>query len=243
MAAYFIENWDRISGSIVVGLESGTITLVPLITSLYTFYTRLVMVGEALFGTMDATSVMGGGIDLLSGAINIAAGVLGYIVKGISIMVGAFGALKLGMLGVAKVILMVAELGGTIGAVDDSTLETMKASYQTFSDGVDDTFRQADKLSDAADAIGKAQLSALDTKAAEERAGEFAKGLAGMLTGKGKDGDPGRPPKPGVKIGKVEVTIVTDDPDPDRMLSAFVPKLEAMNTRRTMPWDAEPLGS
>jgi hypothetical protein len=241
--AYVASNWDRFAGQIVAGFESGTISIEPVITALYTFYARLELVGEALFGNVTATGVAGGGIDLLTGAINIAAGALGYIVKGVSIMVGAFGALKLGMLGVAKVILMVAELGGKLGAVDDSVITSMQIKYQKFSDGVDDTFRQADKLSDAADAIGKAQLSRLDSKAAKERAAELQKGLSDLLTGKDKEGKAGRAKKPGVKIGKVEVIIQTDDPDPDRLMAAFIPKLEAMSTNRVQPYDAEPMGS
>ena len=54
VGAYFVEHWDRIAGSIVKGLQDGSITLVPLMTSLYTFYLRLVMVGEALMGGSSA---------------------------------------------------------------------------------------------------------------------------------------------------------------------------------------------
>ena len=88
VGAYFVEHWDRIAGSIVKGLQDGSITLVPLMTSLYTFYLRLVMVGEALMGGSSAVGTVNTGLNFLVSVIDMVSGALSWFIWGLSIMVG-----------------------------------------------------------------------------------------------------------------------------------------------------------
>lgn len=243
MAAYIISNWETIKTSLVQGFTDGTITLIPLITSVYTFYERLKLVGEAILGGTDATTMMVSGLDLMTGAVDFAGTVLGGMIQTVAIMIGAWGALKLGMLAVMKVIMLVAELGAKIGAVDESAMASATANYQKFRDGIHDTFTKADKFSRAADAISKAKLDPLQIKAAQAKAKDLQQTLTDALSGKGKDKDKGRKKKAGVKIGKVEIVVNALDDDPDRLFAAFIPKLERMSETRVQSYDALPQGS
>jgi hypothetical protein len=236
-AAFFISNWRQISGSLAEGLQNGTITLVPLITAMYTFWLRLRLVGEAIFGATSAAGTMNTGITFMASAVDMASGTLSWFVKGLSIMVGAWGLLKIGMLGIMSVILGIIDVANSLGAVSDETAARAKRNYDKFSSGIDDTFHKADQLASAAEAIGKAQLSPLDIKKSEARAAELSKTLGDLLSGKGKDGK-GRSGKAAVKIAKVELNIDMRDPDPDRLFGQLVPKLERMADRRVQPYEA-----
>lgn len=237
VAAYFVSNWQRISGAIVQGLEDGSITLVPLITSLYTFYLRLQLVGEALLGGSSATDMISGGLNLMTGAVDMASATLSWFIKGLSIMVGAWGTLKLGMLGILAIIEQIVRLGVKLRVVDKSVLDRGRANIDEYARGVQDTFTRADELARAADAIAEAKLSPLDVKKAEAKAKELQNKLSDALSGKNKGKD-GRPAKPAVKIGKVVVEMDMRDPDPDRLMAGFIPRLEAMADKRVQPYDA-----
>lgn len=246
VAAYFVENWERISGAIVVGLESGQITLVPLMTSLYTFYMRLVMVGEALMGGSSAVGTVNSGLNFLVSIIDMVSGALSWFIWGLSIMVGGWATLKLGMQGVMWVIVALVDTMNTLGAVSDETLARAQGNYAAFSDSVDATFHKADMLAAASEKIGNAQLSALDYKKAEDKAKELEKSLAEALaggSGKGGAKKEGRAAAAKVKIDKVVVEVDMRDPDPDRLFAQFIPKLEKMADRRVQPYEALEQGS
>lgn len=247
VGAYFVEHWDRIAGAIVVGLESGTITLVPLMTSLYTFYLRLVMVGEALMGGSSAVGTVNSGLNFLVSVIDMVSGALSWFIWGLSIMVGGWASLKWAMLGVMWVIVGIVDIAHTLGAVSDETLARANANYAAFSDSVDATFHKADMLAAASEKIGNAQLSALDYKKAEDKAKELEKSLAEALAGgsggKGGGDKKGRAAPAKVKIDKVVVEVDMRDDDPDRLFASFIPKLEKMADRRIQPYEALEQGS
>jgi hypothetical protein len=236
-AAFFVSRWDQISSSLVTGLQDGTITLVPLITAMYTFWLRLRLVGEALFGATTAAGTLNTGLGFITSAVDLASGTLSWFVKGMSIMVGGWGLLKLGMLGIMKMIMGIVDLAHTMGAVSDDTFNRATKNTANFSAGIDDTFHRADQLASAAEAIGKAQLSPLDMKKAEERAAELSKTLGDLLSGKDKD-KKGRSGKSSVKIAKLELNIDLREPDPDRLFGQLVPKLERMGDRRVQSYEA-----
>ena len=253
VGAYFVESWDRISGSIVRGLQDGTITLVPLMTSLYTFWNRLVMVGEALVGGGSAIDTVNGGLSFMTTAIDMVSGALSWFVWGLSIMVGGWAALKLGMLGVMSVIVGIVDLANTMGAVSDDTLARAKKNYQGFSDSVDESFMAADKLAAASEKIASAQLSPLDFTKAEAEANQLQQSLADALSGKtdgakggktdgDKGGNAGRAGKAAVKIDKLVVEVKLDA-DPDRVFSQFLPRLAAMAERRIQPYETSEVGT
>lgn len=246
VGAYFVEHWDRIAGSIVKGLQDGSITLVPLMTSLYTFYLRLVMVGEALMGGSSAVGTVNSGLNFLVSVIDMVSGALSWFIWGLSIMVGGWASLKWAMLGVMWVIVGIVDIAHTLGAVSDETLARANANYAAFSDSVDATFHKADMLAAASEKIGNAQLSALDYKKAEDKAKELEKSLAEALAG--GSGGKGGPKKEGraaakVKIDKVVVEVDMRDPDPDRLFAQFIPKMEKMADRRVQPYEALEQGS
>jgi hypothetical protein len=236
LAAYVISNWQKIKTSIVQGLKDGTITLVPLITALYTFWERLKLVGKALFGGTSAATAMQGSLDFMTLAVDAASTAVAYIVKGLSLMVGVIGALKLGIAKFFQLVAWGLEKMSKIpkmGGLADTARE-MRDAQGRWMESAQDTFTKSEQLGRAADAIAKAKLDPLKYKAAQKKAKDLEKSLMDMLEGK-----PGeRDRKPGVKIGKVEVVVNTTDPDPDRLFGAFIPKMVQMADRRVQPYSA-----
>ena len=247
VGAYFVEHWDRISGAIVKGLQDGSITLVPLVSSMYLFYQRLVMVGQALLGGSSAVDTVNGGLSFLTTVIDMVSGALSWFVWGLSIMVGAWATLKLAMLGVMHVVLGIVEVANTLGAVSDSTLERARGNVAAFGDSVDATFHKADMLAAASEKIADAQLTPADYAKAEEKAKQLQQSLTEALAGTGTDAagkkKGGRAAASKVKIDKVVVEVDMRDPDPDRLFSQFIPKLENMADRRVQPYEALEQGS
>jgi hypothetical protein len=238
VGAYIISKWDDISGAIVKGLEDGSITLVPFITSLYTFYLRLELVGKALLGGGNAVDTVNGGLNMMTQAVDLASGTLSWFIKGLSIMVGAWGTLKLGMMGILVLIEQIVRLGVKLRVVDQSVLDQGRKNMKNFSDGIQDTFTRADQLASAADKIADAKLSPLDIKKAEEDAKKLQQSLADALKGVDNKGNSKRGTGSKVKINKVEVHIDMRDPDPDRLMAGLVQPLERMADKRTQTWEA-----
>ncbi len=216
-------------------------------TSLYTFYLRLVMVGEALMGGSSAVGTVNTGLNFLVSVIDMVSGALSWFIWGLSIMVGGWASLKWAMLGVMWVIVGIVDIANTLGAVSDETLARAQGNYAAFSDSVDATFHKADMLAAASEKIGNAQLSALDYKKAEDKAKELEKSLAEALAGgsggKGGGDKKGRAAPAKVKIDKVVVEVDMRDDDPDRLFASFIPKLEKMADRRIQPYEALEQGS
>lgn len=237
LAAYVISNWSEIKTSLIQGFEDGKITLVPLITSMYTLWERAKLTGEALFGVTDATSIMAGGIGMMTGAIDFMSTVLGATIGAISIMVGAWGALKLGMMGVMKVILAVAELGAKIGAVDEKTITRARSNYAKYAAGVDDTFTRADQLARAGEAISNATLDPMKLKAAEDRAKSLEEALGDMLSGDGKDGKDGDGRNGKKSTINQKIVINTTDPDVDRLMAGFINYAERQSDKRVQAYE------
>lgn len=236
MAAYVISKWDTIKTELIQGFKDGTISLVPLITSLYTFWERLKLVGEALLGGTNSATMMQGGIDFLATAVDFASGAISIAVKGLSIMVGVIGALKLGISKFFQLVAWGLEKMSKIpkmGHLAD-VAEDMRSSQQSWMDSADDSFRKADKFANAADAIAEAKLDPMAYEAAKKKAKDLEQSLMDMLSGKGGK----RASRPAVNVGKVEVVVNTTDPDPDRLFGVFIPKMVAMADKRVQPYDA-----
>jgi hypothetical protein len=179
--------------------------------------------------------------------IDMVSGALSWFVWGLSIMVGAWASLKLAMQGVMWAILKIVELANTLGGVSDDTLARANSNYQAFGDSVEATFHKADMLAAASQKIADAQLSPADYAKAEEKAKQLQQSLADALKGTGTDASGkkggGRAAPSKVKIDKVVVEVDMRDPDPDRLFSTFIPKLEAMADRRVQPYEALEQGS
>lgn len=239
LAAYVATSWDEIKASLVGAIESGKISLLPLITSLYTFYERLRLVGVAMFGGTDAATVMVSGLDMLTGAVDFASMVLGGMIDIVAYGIEAFGAFRLafsallqligdGLRVMSKIPKVGDGLDGAIASIDgirDSAYGAASANLKT-----------ADRFHKAADAVRDAQLTPMQFAAAQKKAKDLQQSLSDMLAGKDKDKDKRAPG--GTKIGKVEVVINTTDPDPDRLFAAFIKKTAGLADRRVQAYGA-----
>lgn len=238
VAAYITENWQRISSTLIEGLEAGKISLTPLMTSLYTFWMRLVLVGEALIGGGDATSTFNGFLDMAIGIIDTGSTALGWFIQGLSLMVGALAAVKLGISAFMGVVAWALEQLSKLPKVGSGLADTAKsirASQAEWFRGAQDTMTKSEKLSRTADKIIGARLSAADKAKAESKAKGLEKRLGDFLKGEGKAAK-GRGAK--VKVDKVNVTVNLEEPDPDRVMTMLVRPLEKMAGGRTQAYGA-----
>jgi hypothetical protein len=176
--------------------------------------------------------------------MDIATSTLSPFIYGLSIMVGAWGALKLALLGVLKIIELVVALGVKLKVVDKSVLDKGRANIDDFNRGIQDTFTTSEELARASKAIGEAQLSPLDYEKAKAKAKELEQSLAQAIGGGGAagGGKDGRAKKPGVKIDKVVVEVKVDDPDPDRIFGSFLPKMVNLADKRVQAYETMDVG-
>lgn len=239
--AYVVSNWDKIKTSIVTAIQDGRITLVPLITALYTFWERLKLVGEAIFGNIEPAGVMAGGLNMMTGAVDLASTVLGGMIRVVAFGIEAWGALKLGMAAVFQLIgdglRMMAKIPKVGAGLDDAILSIENMSVGLH-DSAQNSFAQADKFKRAADAIAEAQLTPMQLDAAKKKAASLEQSLADMLDGTGKDADK-KKDRAGRKMTiKQEIVINTTDPDVDRLMAGFISFAERQSDKRVQPYES-----
>lgn len=242
IAAYITANWQKISSTLIAGLEQGKITLVPLMTSLYTLWMRLQMVGEALLGGGDATSKFNGILNMAITMIDFTSKGVGWLIKGLALMVGVLGALKLGIAGIVGVVAWVLEMLAKVpkvGAGLKDTANEMRASQASWMSGAQDTFTQSEKLGRAADKIMNAKLSPEDFAKAEAKGKQLEGKLKDFLEGAGKKDKKG----PKVNVGTVNMNLNLEEPDPDRVMAMLVKPLMKMAGGRTQAYAATEEGN
>lgn len=242
LAAYLISNWRQIADALIKGLDDGTISLTPLITAAYVLWARFVLVGQALVGGTSSATTFQGMINAISTGMDVAGKVMGFLIRRVADMVGAWGAMKLAMQGVmyiiVKVVEFISELPGVGSALgfDAELVARARANYDAFSMGVQDTFTKADELYALADKLSNIELKDTDFAKIQRDAEKMEKSLRDMLSPeKGKGLKSPRGPK--VKIEKVVVEIDLRGEDPDRVMTAFVEPLERLADRRIQAFD------
>jgi hypothetical protein len=243
VAAYISTKWREISTTLINGIEQGKISLVPLMTGLYTFWMRLVMVGEALVGGGDATSTFNGFLNFAIWTIDAASTGLGYFIQGLSILVGAFGAVKLGITGIVGVIAWMLEMLSKVPKVGEGLADTaaeMRKSQASWMASSQDTFTTSEKLARAADKIFAAKLSPEDMGAAADKAKKLEDRLKGFLSGESKAN---KPKGAKVHVDKVTMNIDLQEPDPDRVMALLVKPLEKLASGRTQAFSATEQGA
>ncbi|MGB1275457.1 MAG: hypothetical protein ACPG77_06875, partial [Nannocystaceae bacterium] len=235
VAAYIIENWKDISKAIIKGLDDGTISLVPLLTSLYTLWARLTMVGETVLGGSDHVSKFNGLLNVLIAIIDAVSGSVAFFMKAMAYSMRIWGALKMAFLGV---LLSVAALMAGLSKMGliDTPIERINANVESFMSGTQDTFRAADELLERARMIEDFEFSPVDLEKINKDAAKMEKSLKDMLAGLGGNGK--KTNRARVNVQKVEVTFDMRDTDPDRLMGAFVKPLQRLADTRTQSYSA-----
>lgn len=240
IATYVISNWDAISKSIIDGLESGKISLVPFVVALYTFKARLEAVGQAFLGGTTGADMFTGAMNWGIKAFNLMSDAIAITMKAIAISIGVWGALKLAFQGLLWVILKVIELIAEIpGAIDADTVERARRNYESFDRGVQDTFTTVDQLLMAADKIAAIDVKSLDMKEINRQAEEWKRKLIETLKG---DGDKKKPKGPTVNVQNVTINQDLRDTDPDRLMASFIKPMQSLADRRIQAYDQLDMG-
>lgn len=239
VAAFVVENWDQI----VAGFRSGAITMRPIIAQLELLWLKMVGLGEALLGTTDPTIAFQQVINAIAGSI----GLLMTALYPLRVILGIITTFVAGLTAVLYVqVQAFASLINTIWPTDDSAL-------QNFADSLKETSVDYANLSGAlftaGDAAKSAKSSFLDFAESITDAEAFAseeKRLASRVRGmeqKGKRRPPTVPTAPGTFINKMENHWDLRGTDPDRLMSAFLPKLEKLADQRTQGFGQVPQGA
>jgi hypothetical protein len=243
IAAYISTKWTEISTTLIGAMERGKISLVPLMTALYTFWMRLVMVGEALIGGGDATSTFNGFLSAAVWLVDAASTGLGYFIKGLSLLVGAFGAVKLGITAVVGVVAWMLEMLSKVPKVGAGLADTaaeMRKSQASWMASTQDTFTTSEKLARAADKVLAAKLSEDDMGKAAAKAKALEDRLKGFLSGESKKA---KPKGAKVHVDKVVMNIDLQEPDPDRVMALLVKPLQKLATGRTQAYSTTENGA
>ena len=242
IAAYIISNWQYISQSIIDGLESGKISLVPFLVAMYTFWERLKAVGQALLGGTTGADMFTGAMKMGITAFNLMGDAIAMTMKGIAISIGIWGALRLAFQGLMWVILQMIDLMGMIPKIglDAETVARAHRNYDNFARGTQDVFTDVDQLLRDADKIANIDVSALDMEDINRKAEEWKKTLVDGL----KDSQKKKTSPKGPQVHVENVTINQDlrDHDPDRLMASFVKPMQSLADRRVQAWDQLDMG-
>ena len=236
LSAYVIQNWDAISSSIIQGLESGRITLVPFLSALYTVWNQLLIVGQAFLGSGDHASQFSNLLSVFTSIVQVAGSAIGFFMKAIAISIGIWGALKLAFQGVMKTVLELMELMHGVGMVSDDEIGHARKQYDKYARGVQDTFTTVDRLLTKADEIQNFKLDKLDMAKVEKEAKQWEDKLSKALKGD-EPGKKKKPRGPQVRVNTVNIIQDLRDTDPDRLMAAFVRPLEQMADQRVQAYD------
>lgn len=243
MAAYIGSKWKEISTTIVTAIDEGRITLVPLMTSLFTLWVRLKLVGEAFLGGSDSAVTFGSMLDVAVGMVDAASKGIGYFIQGLAFLVRAFGAVKAGIAGVVGVVAWMLEMLSKVPKVGGGLADTaaeMRKSQASWQESTQGTFDTAEKLAQTADKIFGIKLSADDRSKAEARAKSLDDRLKSFFKGEEKLN---KPKGAKVNVGKVEMNIQLDEPDPDRVMALLVKPLMKLTQGRTQAFSTTESGA
>lgn len=254
VAAYFIDNWDLVTQ----GIANGTVTLGPLASALGHLWAKLVALGQAIIGgdgAADATSKLNSVIILAAGAVHGIIGVFALFLRAAGVVQFAFNMVTLGLKSIAAgfvavvdtILRMVRDMlsvfpgtGDVVSDLDAAIKATSGSIGDLFESSKQDT-RDATKFFDLADVFE----GAYDTEGNYAKALEDAtkKALSDANKGAGA-GSPGQKfaPAKNITVHNLRVEMDLRNKDPDRIMGAFVRKLEKVTNNPTQAMTHEDYG-
>jgi hypothetical protein len=236
IAAYVVSNWEAIRMSLVTGLRDGSVALTPVIAAAYSLWERLKMVGVWLLGSSDHGKQFATVLGWATWAFNSASGAIGFFLQSMSFFMAIWWTLKMGMLGLMRVIVGIIDLLAEIPGVGDTFTQAQinaGKNYEAFSQGIDETASAGSELAAMADRIDKFQLSAMQMEQVQSDADAVAASIAKSLEGMGKSESGKKTAGAKVHVDKIDMKIDLRDEDPDRMMSMFLTPLMRLGEHRT----------
>lgn len=231
MAAYILGNWKKLIRQILDGWDGISKALTTAYISGLKLYNALQIIGSVFLEN-------GGAVDALTGSLNVLDTIIWGISKAITYVTYAMEGLNkfiaFFQMVVAGILGMYGTAASKIGLTTiGENLKMLSKDFETAGkENIDDGLRWA---------RARAQLQVEMERAAKDRELGKAKaledrlkgGLKGLLQG-GKKKTPGS----GVHITNQYNQWDLRNTDPDRIMSAFVPKLEQMADQRTQSYEA-----
>lgn len=241
VAAFVVENWDQI----VFGFQSGAITMRPIIAALEVMWAKMVGLGEALLGTKNvavgaqtAIVAVAGGIELLTAflyPLRIILGIITTFITGLTTIIwGLVKAFSYVVNAIWPAVNGDSSLENVADSLKETTVDYANLSVALFTAG-DAAKAAKTSFLDFSESISDAEAFASEEK-------RFAARVRGMEQGT-KAKPPTVPKAPGTFINKMENHWDLRGTDPDRLMSAFLPKLEKLADQRTQGFGQVPQGA
>lgn len=228
MAAYIIQNWKVLIKQLLAGWGrvSGAMTSVYLMA--LNLWKSLVIVGEAFLGGSGA-------VDLATFSLGMLEDAIWGIAKGIQAVLTVMSAWNVGIAVLQDIIGMTIEGWGKLARVMGmgTALEDMGRDMQ---DSAAENRQDAlayDRASAQIDAQLMRGLTDREAGQSKKVIDELKSKLEAMLKGGVK-----KTPGSGVTVQNMYNQWDLRNTDPDRLMSAFIPKLEALADQRTQAYDA-----
>lgn len=232
MAVYFIENWDKISSSITDNMESIKPAIKAVVTAGYRLWYGLVAIGEQFIGGKS-------GADLMTTALKAMEWIIGKVTGAVSffLKVGSSIQFVVGVLQDVFGVLfqMMADVAGWVPGMA-STQEAMKMMSEAFSATADESYqsgRNLEKLAAKFDEFSTKELTAEQKSKIDKKTEDMSKLLARAAgPRKGK-----KVPTSGMYVNNMYNAWDLREQDPDRLMAAFLPKLEKLTDKRVQGFD------
>ncbi len=231
MAAYLIGNWKRLAGELIAGWDTVSDGIIKVWVVAMNLWEALMLVGAAFLGTTD-------GVEMATGALDILLTVLQGVGVFIQLIAGGMIALNFLIAGFQKMIggllTMQGELIQHIPYIKGFG-KIMMGLGRAYTEAGDENIADAAGWQDTYNKIDELRgRKPTDRQLAEgeEKTDTMLAWLKKYLKSKGGV------PTSGVNINNQYNQWDLRNTDPDRIMSAFVPKLEQMADQRTQSYEA-----
>ncbi len=256
VVAYFVQNWS----DLVTSIGNGTVSIEPLTTALGHLWAKMVALGATILGvsgTTGATSTLTQLIMVMTEAVFALTGAMSFMLRAAGVVAFVFNSITTGFrLFVVGVYALLGGLGkavhslyalipghenslGAAGAKEFADM--MFGAAKNVTADIDQDTKDAYKFFEYADAFDAAYDKR--SRFAMDLEGRLKKAAKASADGTGPDGKqpPTRPAKQ-VTIHNLTVTQDLRNHDPDRILGAFVNKLERVTNNPTQAMTQEDYG-
>lgn len=234
MAAYVIENWRMIAGEIATAMKSGEVTIRKVLTAAFKLWNGLVVIGQMFLGGGKSVGFMNSMLGFMFDTINMVTKAIIFFLEVGQSLASFWGGLGTMIAKMINAFASIEEFGGHLG-MGTGRAEEFRAAAKSWSESAEGADRMRGILAETKNQFQKFQQQGL-TIDQEKFIKDSDRSLADWFANAGK-------PKAKVPVSGVHVENMYNqwdlrNTDPDRLMAAFLPKIEQLADKRTQSYEA-----
>ena len=233
IAAYIVEKWDEIAKAIRENIWTIRAAMWGMVKAGLRLWYGLVMLGEQFVGGKKSVDLLVMGINAMTWAIEVAAKVFQFFINIVSLFKKMVGGMKLIFSSFYNM------LGAVMEKIPGMGEEARKwrGYAKDWRASAAEDIRQSDVLGNLADKFGKIQAQgtkAITPEMINEKVEKMSQGLLDLAAGPKKKR---KVPPSGIHVNNMYHQWDLRNTDPDRVMAAFIPRVNRLANKRTQAYD------